>query len=232
MTKKKIKILNVTPETQKGKIFNRNCFIAISLTNKFFYGEKLNIILNYLFENFHNCLILIADDLYRHNVSIEKKKYGQEALEEARKMGRIFKAELQSKLKIYPDHKFIVKHWIEFTDRADYRISKRLLEDLMLNNSTFNKSIINTANEYLDRLMSRIDIDKNRREECLHHSIEFLLEEMAVYNLVVKDGFEIDIYPGSYLPVLHDISKGIYRNSPKFLAHKVNVEIKLVKKGR
>ena len=97
-------------------------------------------------------------------------------------------------------------------------------------NCDFQESIRKTAKDYLNRIKSRGIKIHASEEEAINLSINFIFEECAVYNLIVEDGYVVDIYPGTYLPILNDISNGFIGNAPKHLQNKINVQIKAIKK--
>jgi len=232
MKKRKIKIVRITPNVNKEDLFNNNCFIAVSLNNPFFYGEKLKLLLEFISRKFDNCLIIIADVLYRYNIEIIEGLIGNEAIEKAKEIGKKSELEFISLIAEFEKKKFTINHWQDFTNNDSFSSTLMQLKQMYSNNQRFNKSICNTANEFITRLIRKSGELDTPIDKALQLSVEFILEEMAVYNIVSSKGYYVDIYPGTYLPILQDISLGKFSDAPEYLKRKINVEVKSVRIGK
>lgn len=228
---KKIKIISVTPRSARNLIERkRKCFIAASLNNSFFNTEKLDLLLNWTSKRFDQCIIIISDYLYRYNVEILTGKTGKDAEIEANAIGQGFKNILDKYLSAYSEEKFKVIHWKEYTQKPDFVFSLTTVEALYDSNQQFRNSVDKTAKDFISRLSLREVKPVISDNKAIELSIKFILEECAVYNLLSLDGYNVDIYPGTYLPVLQDISEGKFPDAPEGLKRKINIEIKTIRK--
>ena len=234
MTKnRKIKIIKVTPNISREQLsFEQKCFIAVSMNNTFFLdSNKLLLLLEYIDSRFKECIVVIADELYRHNLASLDGMSSSRAHSKSLTLGDNF-------LKLYNNLPFVaqkclfsVRRWSEFLQDQRYLDYKEQLEHLRVNNMEFQVELESTSIAFVDRQLKNGLLPKGSYTYAQSNSENYILEELAVYAILVDDGFSVDLYPGSYLPVLDGIVTKKYADSPESLINKINVQIKSVKKG-
>jgi hypothetical protein len=83
------------------------------------------------------------------------------------------------------------------------------------------------ALSFVDRLKKRskdIAVDDSKAIELC---CKYLLEEIAVFNMLSEKGWRVELYPGSELHVLAEIAKGRFPEVPVGLKNRINVELKI-----
>jgi tRNA-dependent cyclodipeptide synthase len=204
---------------------DKTCYCGISLLNKNFKGNSLKELLAWIAANFKQCQIIIADELYRHNYAM----FGMTEVEIANRI----KADFEEYNHILHRHistlsgcEFSVVRWREYFDTPAYHIARNNLDDLFRHNLDFSNSLYTTANKFLANQVKEGKI-KMSTEQALTYSTDFLLEETAVLNCVVGRGYEVEIYPGVYLPLLTEIASGKYPTAPESLQKRISVEVQV-----
>ena len=56
---------------------------------------------------------------------------------------------------------------------------------------------------------------------------KYLLEEIAVFNVLSEQGWRVELYPGSELNALVEVAKGKFPDVPQGLKNRINVELKI-----
>ncbi len=70
--------LKFVPEDEASLLKGRSCIVLISMNNPNCHFEKLRATLRLVNKRFRDCIIVVADTLYRHNLaSIYPKKTDQ-----------------------------------------------------------------------------------------------------------------------------------------------------------
>ena len=59
------------------------------------------------------------------------------------------------------------------------------------------------------------------QSQAIELSVKYLLEEMAVFDILVAQNWQVEIYPGTQLPILKEIAKGDFENVPKHLQKRI-----------
>ncbi len=204
---------------------DKPCYCAISLLNEKFQGNSLKNLLSWIAANFKQCQIIIADALYRHNYAM----FGMSATEIANQITADYENYnriLQQHISTLSGCEFSVVRWREYFDTPAYHIARHSLDELFRHNLDFHNSLSETAERFVANMEKSGNV-KVSTEEALQYSTNFLLEETAVFNGVVGRGYEVEIYPGVYLPLLTDIAAGKYPTAPENLQKRISVEVQI-----
>jgi tRNA-dependent cyclodipeptide synthase len=229
---RKIKVVSVQPTSARESFTTESkCFVAVSMNSEFFQKYWGQLLFQYITERFEECVVLIADELHRFDLAMLIGFGPSEALAGARGMGDAMEAEIRMMIPVGGSCKFKVKRWHELS--ADPRVDQSLtaLQTLAARSVKFSSALERTAHEYLKRVQAKGAIFKLPLKECLELSRAFILEELACYNVLAEDGYCVDIYPGTYLPVLDDIAQGRIPEAPAGLRAKINVRVRTVQTG-
>ena len=229
---RKIKVLSVQPASARESFTTaRKCFVAVSMNSDFFQKYWGQLLFQYINERFEECVVLIADELHRFDLTMLNGSGASEALAGARGMGDAMEPGIRTMIPEGGTCTFKVVRWRELS--ADPRASQSLaaLQALTTSSVNFSSALERTAHEYLKRVQAKGALFKLPLKECLELSRAFILEELACYNVLAEDGYCVDIYPGTYLPVLDDIAQGKIPEAPAGLKSKINVRVRTVKTG-
>ena len=232
MTGRKIKILSVLPsQARQSFTTTKKCFVAVSMNSEFFQKYWGQLLFRYIDERFEECVVLIADELHRFDLTMLNGSGTSEALAGARRMGDAMEAGVRTMIPEGGTCTFKMKRWRELSSDPRAGESLTALQGLVASNVNFSSALERTAHEYLKRVQAKGAIFKLPLKECLELSRAFILEELACYNVLAEDGYCVDIYPGTYLPVLDDIAQGKIPDAPAGLKSKINVRVRTVKTG-
>lgn len=208
------------------------CYLGISVGNPSIMSPKLQCIFRWIDQHFDNCKILIGDYLHRTNEYIFYGKGLTDAIEKCRLLGVIIQQQIESCMDIEIAYKFEMIHWENFlASTTEFTLELQHLRRYYNNNSLFKEAIHQSSELYIEKQI------RNRqlyipKEEAVLISIDYLLEEMAVFSVLAKMGYVTQIYPGEILPVLKSLNKGIYPDFKSNLKHAKYIEINIKSKQR
>ncbi|QHI36461.1 hypothetical protein IMCC3317_18240 [Kordia antarctica] len=231
MVERKIKVLNITPNHEIDTLKNKgNCYIAVSINNDFYQNkDKIIALLKFIKNNFSKCTILVADYLYRHNLEIIKSDANKNLVTDTQKLGNDIIDVLESLIQGNSNF-FKITRWKDFFEYNEYEVYNKQIIEFYNSNKDFESSILTTAKIFIKRLENNNKLSGIEFKTAVRNSIEFILEEISVFCVLANKGLNIDIYPGTYLPVLKDISLGKYPKAPIVLQNRICIEIKTVRK--
>jgi len=229
-TKYRIRVEGVTPTTARPNLFDyKKCVLGVSMTNPVFWRSSLDTMLGWMEGNFDQSMILVGDYLHRHNEQILNGNYQEQAIKTAVATGDRFIDYLDQYLPDYSEDRFVVQRWKPLYDDPDFLKAKQLLDTLYHSNPSVKASIQSTAALFVWQKQERQNFKVNK-EEAIRLSSEYLLEEMAIFSMLIDRGWNVVLYPGSQLPMLMEIAKGKFKDVPNSLNKGVYVELKVRKK--
>ncbi len=203
------------------------CYAGVSIGHPNFRGARLSALLRWIASHFDRCTIVVGDDLYRLSVMIRTGMDETSALRFARKESRFQYQELVNGVGNFPSHKFTIRRWCEFTSHRSFSPYQVALAALLRSNRQFHNSVMISADDYLKRRPDR-SLAVSRRN-ALSLSSQYLLEEMAVFCILVRDGWLVDVYPGPELPVLAEMSRGLHEAAPPPLRRRIGISLEICK---
>ena len=184
----KVKILK--PNTHRAHPVAR---LDISVGKPNHEGEKLAATMLWARERFQHVIVSVADTLQRHNLMAE----GMPAAEASRaslQAGTVWiernQALLQGCTVIRWDERLAHPLYPQFLDRT---------EQALLRDKALSQALHDAANDYARR--TGIEVS--------YHRHNYLVEELAVFDMLFGTEPAADIYPGSLLPFWdHDAYQG------------------------
>ncbi len=228
--KYRVRIEKITPSDADFNLSEkRKCILGVSMSNPVFWRSSLGTMLDWMDENFDTSLILVGDYLQRLNEQISNGNESELAIETAMQKGDLFEAKLNQYLPRYEEKKFQTARWKPFYESADFQKHKTILDKIYSSNSAVKQSIDETAKLFVSQKQNRLDF-KVSEEEAIRFSVEYLLEEMAVFSILIDQGWDVVLYPGAQLPLLMEIAKGEFEGVPNSLNKGIYVELKVRKK--
>lgn len=171
--------------------------LQISVGQEYHEGEKLLATLSWTDERFDKLIICVNDTLQRHNFEFDghapdeafalSLAAGQEWIERNSEMIR--------KLGNYE-----LVRWENWRTDPAYEYGLTVMNRLYQNNASFRSEVDNEIENFWSRMQKRDDAPgASRYEEFRKHSLNYLLEECAIFQLMFARDKAVDIYPGSTL---------------------------------
>lgn len=226
----KVKVRDIQPEIYSGENnLPRKCFLGISLSNPFFQGKHLPKVLKWIDNNFDECNIIIADHLHRFNEYIFNNKTDEDASKECVEMGKQIHENLKELIKQIQGTKFKIYHWLDYFKTQEF---KEHLEKIILyfkSNPDFKNSVVNSSNQFIDKQLKRGYRIHVTREEAIKKSSEYILEEMAVFDILIQKDYLVQVYPGSQLNVLKEIANNKFPDFNTNLKNGIYIDLSIKK---
>ncbi len=206
---------------------HRNCYLGISLENPVFYGEALRSMMLWAASHFESCLVVVGDDLCRYNQIITHGYDNAGALQGAHAKGDDFLSQNASLFEELKDSGIRVTRWNDHIHNNLYHETRSTLHNIFASNEAFKSLVETDANSFVKRMLKRNESIAVEHDEAIRLCCEYLLEEIAVFSTLSEQGWPVEIYPGSELHVLVEVSKGSFSCIPQGLKDRVNVELKI-----
>jgi len=207
MMRYKIKKDDSAPSLSVGQLAKfRKCYLGISINNPFFRDEHLPPLLKWMDHHFDECIILIGDYLHRINEKILSDKNDEQAIASCITKGDVLQGVIEAEINLLGSTRFNVIRWKTFLDEhPEVESEKHRLYEFCHSNPEFKKDVLKSCTEYIDKLMQRERIYLGR-EEAVLASQEYIIEEMAVFSVLIDQGYTVQVYPGSHLQVLKNLA--------------------------
>ncbi len=211
---------------KKLKDWSKGAFLVVSVKNNHFRNKNSLIqILNLFRENVGNGFfkIVIGDYLDRHNEIIFNNYTEKEAIQTSLKKGDELIKLIEDELKELNITNYSFIRTQEFYEKKiflDLFVKYQKIYEL---NLPFKTVIDETVIQFFKR-MQLIDDSNSRFQRC----VNYLLEELAIFEMIVTDGYFINIYPGKQLKILKEIVKGNIEVSEELKKY-ILVELKFIK---
>ena len=86
------------------------------------------------------------------------------------------------------------------------------------------------AEQFVNKQLEHGEV-KISKKSAIGCSINFLLEETAMFNLLIGDGYQVDVYPGQHVAALNSIGSRI-PDAPVNLKNRIVIELTIHRVGR
>ena len=224
----RVSIAKILPKISRQELFARKkCYLGISLENPLFEGDSLHAMLVWAAEKFENCLVIVGDYLSRFNERISAGCDENKAGELALKLGDSFISQTREIFTGLPPGKIRLTRWREHLQSDRFRSAKKILDCVFESNEQFRAAVEYDALSFVKRQKKHNVNLAVPMEQAIRLSSEYILEEVAVFNVLSESGWTVELYPGSELRVLAEVAKGEYPDVPAGLKGRVNVELKI-----
>ncbi len=212
------------------EINNQNAYCGLSLSNPNYYGKRLEAILKYLIKQFKKSILITSGYLYRYNYMLaghdEKQSINLAIKEEKEYIDN----QLMKYKSLIDDKRINLTTWFDYIGTDAFNQSLREINHFYNNNEIFSEKISYIASNYVDAKRSSQTI-RVPTIDAINISKNFLLEEIVIFNIMLKRGYRVEIYPGVIMPVLDDIINGEFSDAPPQLKERISIELKVKKKG-
>lgn len=174
-----------------------SCFLGVSLENLSFSDGKFLSMVEWIDRRCERCLILIGDSIHRKTLQIRTGISENEAFGQALELGRRFQERAQTLL-----GSTSLKCQFEFGSCSDiqstpsyavYRETMRAEFDI---NQAFRDSVAQFSESYIEKKGG--GACHLHRDILVQLSVEYFLEELAIFACLLNRGFPVMVYPGSF----------------------------------
>ena len=223
-----VKIVKTTPKVSQEQLLSfRRCYLGISIDNPVFYGKALQALLLWAMENFDQSLVVIGDYLRRYNEQIFNGLQGDKAVKASLDAGDLFILQTSRLFEKLDKEKFTISRWKPCLETDVFKESKAAIDDLFNSDTNFKTAVTRDAFSFAKRQARQKRTLAIPMEDAIELSSQYLMEEIAVFNALSEQGWNVELYPGPELRVLVDIAKGKYLHIPKGLKKRINVELQI-----
>ena len=185
--------------------WSKGAFLGVSINNSQFRNEQsLEQIFNTFKENVGDGTfnILIGDYLDRHNEMIFNDYKEEEAIKISLKKGDILIKKMENVLKKLNIGNYSFVRTEEFHSEENYLELFDKYQQLYNRNTSFKNLVDKTIEQFFNRMEF-----KNKSNLKLEKGINYLIEELVVFEMMIADGNYINVYPGKHLQILKEIVK-------------------------
>lgn len=181
-------------------------FLGVSLNNRQFWNQDSLIqILNTFKKNVADgsFKIVIGDYLDRYNEIIFNNCTEEEAIKVSLAKGDVLIKKIKKGLKMLNINNYSIVRTQDFHKQQDFpKLLSKYLK-IYEHNILFKNIIDKTVEQFFGRMQ----FDNNSIYN-FQLGVNYLIEELAIFEMLINNGNYINIYPGKHLQVLKDIVKG------------------------
>jgi tRNA-dependent cyclodipeptide synthase len=216
----------VRPSESADELFGdglRRVYVGVSLGNPNFNGSRLQALIRWLNEHSDECLLVVAPELSRWTFMTEEGVNESEARAISRRKAVRQTAELRRALRREGmPRRFSIIQDGDLRSEPRFATALSQLDQLLREDKRFRDLVDESAQDYFSRRAAarRTRVD---RDTALGYSRRFILEELALFAVLVSRGWSTEVYPGPELPVLDAVANGEFDGIPKELRERANV---------
>jgi tRNA-dependent cyclodipeptide synthase len=226
----KIVTSSMVPKTQTA--YSHHCYLGISLENQFFKGKHVGLLLSWIDKRFPGCLIIIGDHLNRINEQISKRNSMDEAIEASLKLGDVVEERFQNEIEKLSKNKFILHRWQQYYEDEDVKVKKADLHTLYNTHKELRDSIQTSCREFVNRQISRGNILKVNENRAIGLSSDYIIEEIAVFQVLIERGYRVQVYPGSHLNTFKKFANAEFPDIKTSLSTGIYIDLSVKKIGK
>ncbi|MCX4638462.1 tRNA-dependent cyclodipeptide synthase [Streptomyces platensis] len=202
-----------------------SCFLGISLENSSFRPAKVRSMAQWISRRFPRCTVLVGDSIHRITVESTRGLRPPEALAEALRLGREFiddQAQIFHEFQERTDFTFINCSEVQTWD--SYQSYHRMLRDYFGQDARFRTSLEAFGRGYHSKNSG--GAPEAELERRIQRSLDYFLEEFAIFCCLKDRGLPVMLYPGSF-GTLSEIAAGDHEGAPKPLRDLIVVSLQL-----
>lgn len=231
VTRYKAKIDSVSPQSVRSTFEEHsNCFLGVSLENSNFKLVKLKAIVEWISRRFSSCTVLIGDSIHRLTLASAENYSPEIARSKAIQLGKQFVLDSVEIFDRYKDNtSFKVITCNEIQQTPEYEVFYNKLKYLFETNEEFKNSVTSFSKKYHTSKINRYSISAGELVTKINTSVEYFLEEFAIFACLKRQQHSVMVYPGSF-STLKEITQGLHPDAPIEL--KELIVVSLCMKGR
>jgi tRNA-dependent cyclodipeptide synthase len=231
MRKHVARIKAIWPSDQNiAQLLDQKAYCGISLSNPNYSGKRLEAVINFLSDQFSSFILVTGGHLYRYHYRLFHQDMEIALLHALEVEQKYVNEHLRPTLnKMFISEKVKVLSWSEIILMREFKISLTEVINFYNKELIFHSDINKIANDFIKKQMSLHKVFTCSIVEAKQLSINFLLEELAVFDLLVKKGYLVDVYPGVNVTAIRDIKK--FADAPKGLLKRISIELTIHRTG-
>lgn len=228
MRKHVVKVSAIYPDSKSlSDLANEKAYCGLSLSNPNYTSDRLKAVLQFMVMNFKNPVAITTGYLYRYHYQMYGYNYDEALNLALKKENEHFRKELIPTLESGGVSEVEIIRWDSISKNEEFMINLNKINKFYDECCEFKNKIDEVALNFLNAKAKDI---VGSFENAKKLSINFLLEESAFFDYLALKGYRVDVYPGTALPALRDMSK--YANAPEGLKDRVAIEILIKRSGR
>lgn len=215
--------INIFPRSIRDQLPTKKGFVSLSLSSKTTQNnERLSEIFKWSKQNLQSFDVIVGDYFHRHNLQSFQGIAPNEANELASFEGNRVKAQVSDLLNTLNFQSINVKlaSKIYDTNGADERFAE--LASLYSKSPEFRSKIDLASMKFIQRFAP----NEIENQDFLIHSRDYQLEELVLFEILKKDNYAVNVYPGAHLPIMKSIVKGFSIGSATNLDGYILVELR------
>jgi len=229
-----VKVGTVDPKHVKKRLFTdyKSCMFGISMGNARMEDAKLEACIRWIGENFSHCKLVLGDSIYRHTLRATKSVDKDEALSLALQMGSDFMTKYSPMIERYSDIcKFEWEPMSKVEQHSNFESYHDTYKKLYQENEEFQILVNESSGKYLSGAFDMDALSLKEKEEKILITVQYFLEESAIFSCLCDEDKNVLIYPGTIKP-LQIISSGQIDGVPQAIHKLIQIRINLKKKGK
>lgn len=171
--------------------------LQISVGQPYHEGEKLTATLDWVNDRFDKNIICVNDTLQRHNFEFQGHS-PEDAFNISQQAGREWIERNYSAITSLENYEVV--RWESWRQDPSYEYGLEVMNRLYRDKESFREEVDEEMRSFWERALKKDkSLDPSLFETFRTHSLRYLLEECAVFQLMFAKDNAVDIYPGSTL---------------------------------
>ena len=225
----KIKVKRISSDSALvQRAHEQGVYLGISMHNPIFRHRSLLHLLEWIEANYPNYYLLMGDYLNRWNELIFNTTKPAEARQFSLQHGHDLAERL---LNTFPDKLSAerILHWKNLLDEPGYWKVREAVDKAYWRIEAFSESLNRSAEKFIEKQLHRGYTHKVTHNQALAFSKQYLREELAMFGYLTEKGIGTQLYPGSQLPILHELFKLSQIGVPESLLQSTFIELRIKK---
>ncbi len=215
----------IIPDKGQANFDSLRAFVGISVDNSIIYSpDAISGIFDWAFDNVSSFDVLIGDYLNRHNYQAFNGDNELSAIEKAEYAGIEARKRLAPLISQQTHHG--IAQFISSTDlwsRQSFATRRAHFETCYSKRDDFRKIV----DEGVDKFLSRRHPLSLYDAEVRAHCTAYQLEELAMFEQLAMDGYDLFIYPGAHLSIMKSLVSKEIDGISDDIARLVLVELRI-----
>lgn len=231
MRKHVARVKAIWPESENLlSIPKDKAYCGVSLSNPNYSGKRLKAVIFFLLDNFDDILMVTGGYLYRYHYQLTRTL--DNSIEMAlKKESEYIKNHLEPVLAEIDNQKAVkIAKWYDIYRTEEFDNSIKEINKFYTNNKIFADEINAVAEKFIDKQISLGVNLSCSQNDAITLSVKFLLEETAMFNHLAKNGYTIDVYPGTNVTALHNVRHAV--GCPEGLKKRTSIEVNIHRIGK
>jgi len=174
----------------------------------------------------------MGDHLNRINEQIFKGIKEDEAIINSIKTGDDLIEKFEDELRAMSSQNITIHRWQQYYNDNNVNIIKSKFINLFNMHKRFREEIQTCSMKFIGRQVKNGNALKIEEEAAIMLSCEYLIEEMAVFDVLIARGYRVQVYPGNQLNILKQFARGDFCDIDTNLINGIYVDLTVKKVGK